>query len=105
MNLNYRNSKINRFNFIEDKDMFTPITVDDFIKSYIENNPGERNNNIKEVLIETVADKKNGAKCDICQQPIWAIGSAIVGWNGCFTCITGEADESEDYEIEDVCFR
>jgi len=85
--------------------MFVPITIDDFVKSYIENNPEEKNNNIREVLIETVADKKDGAKCNICKQPIWAIGSAIVGWNGCFTCITGEADESEDYEIDGVCFR
>ncbi len=40
----------------------------------------------------------------VCGQPIWAIGSATVDWDGCFTCITGEADESEDYEIESVCF-
>jgi hypothetical protein len=33
--------------------------------------------------------------------PIWAIGSAVVG-NACFTCITGEADPSSDYEIDEV---
>ena len=28
-------------------------------------------------------------------------GSAVVG-NACFTCITGEADASSDYEIDEV---
>lgn len=36
----------------------------------------------------------------ICGAPIWAAGSAITGINMCFTCTTGEADDSEDYEIE-----
>lgn len=82
--------------------MFNPITIDDFIKSYYENNPGERNNNIHESLIATVQAKKDGAKCMQCGSPIWAIGTAIVGWDGCFTCITGEADNSDDYEIDTV---
>jgi len=30
------------------------------------------------------------------------IGSAFVG-NACFTCITGEADPSDDYEIAEAC--
>ena len=30
------------------------------------------------------------------------IGSAEAG-NACFTCITGEADSSEDYEIAEAC--
>jgi hypothetical protein len=29
---------------------------------------------------------------------LWAIGSAIGGFDGCFTCITGENDDSGDYE-------
>ena len=36
----------------------------------------------------------------ICGAPIWAAGSAITGTNMCFTCTTGEAADSEDYEIE-----
>ena len=36
----------------------------------------------------------------ICGAPIWAAGSAITGTYLCFTCTTGEADDSEDYEIE-----
>ena len=36
----------------------------------------------------------------ICGAPIWAAGSAITGTKMCFSCTTGEADDSEDYEIE-----
>ena len=31
---------------------------------------------------------------------IWAAGSGVTGTYLCFTCTTGEADDSEDYEIE-----
>jgi len=84
--------------------MFSPISIDDFIKSYKKNNPNESIKNLREVLSAVVEDKNNGAVCNQCKQPIWAVGSAIVGWNGCFTCISGEADNSEDYEIDSVCF-
>jgi len=47
-----------------------------------------------------VADARQGARC-YCGAPIWAIGSAVVG-NACFPCITGEADPSSDYEIDEV---
>lgn len=82
--------------------MFVPVSIDDFIKGYLKNNPGEKNTPIRENLLSAVEDKKNGATCMQCGQPIWTIGSAIVGWDGCFTCITGEADNSEDYEIDSV---
>lgn len=84
--------------------MFSPISIDNFIKSYKENNPQEDAVSLRNVLTETVKAKKNGAVCNQCKQPIWAIGSAVVGWDGCFTCITGEADTSEDHEIDSVCF-
>lgn len=84
--------------------MFSPISIDDFLKSYKKNNPKEDVKNLREVLVATAQSKKDGAVCSQCGQPIWAIGSAIVGWNGCFTCISGEADNSDDYELESVCF-
>jgi hypothetical protein len=84
--------------------MFAPISIDDFIKSYKENNPKENAAELRKALVQTVEAKKNGAVCHICGQPIWAVGTATVGWDGCFTCITGEADTSEDYEIDSVCF-
>ena len=84
--------------------MFSPISIDEFIKSYKKNNPAEDSEGLRSVLHETVKAKKNGAVCNQCKQPIWAIGSAVVGWDGCFTCITGEADNSEDCEIDSCCF-
>ena len=36
-----------------------------------------------------------------CGEPIWVIGSAVAG-HACFTCITGEATPSGDYEIDEV---
>jgi hypothetical protein len=44
-----------------------------------------------------------GARCH-CGEPIWVIGSAEAG-HACFTCITGEADPSEDYEIAEACHK
>jgi len=84
--------------------MFVPISIDDFLKSYKETNPQEDVKNLRKVLVATVQSKKDGAVCNQCKQSIWAIGSSIVGWNGCFTCISGEADNSDDCEIESVCF-
>jgi len=85
--------------------MFAPISIDEFVKKHIETNPDENADDLRASLVETVNNKKNGGKCKQCGQAIWAIGTAISGWNGCFTCITGEADCSEDYEIDSVCFR
>jgi len=82
--------------------MFSPINAEDFLKSYKENNPGEDVGSLREVLANVVEAKKNGAVCNQCKRPIWAVGSAVVGWDGCFTCITGEADNSKDCEIDGV---
>jgi len=75
------------------------ITTEKFAKMYVKNNPGEIFNEIKSNLKTALKRKKAGAICVNCGEPIWAAGSAIVGFNGCFTCITGESDPSEDYEI------
>ncbi|QQK77476.1 hypothetical protein HUG15_19080 [Salicibibacter cibarius] len=80
-----------------------PISIEKFVKMHCETNPDEEPKQLRENLKEAVADKKAGATCFNCEQEIWAIGSAIV-YNGCFTCLTGDADSSEDYEIDDVCW-
>lgn len=41
-----------------------------------------------------------GERCH-CGEPIWVIGSAEAG-HTCFTCITGEVDPSEDYELAEA---
>jgi hypothetical protein len=85
--------------------VFVPISIDEFLKAHKKSNPGEDLKTYHSALIEAVNAKKSGALCSQCGSPIWAIGTATVGWNGCFTCITGETDNSEDYEIESVCFQ
>ena len=77
------------------------ISIDKFAKSVVKKNPGEDLKTVKESLKEALAAKKAGAKCPICGKPIWAAGSGITGSYLCFTCTTGEADDSEDYEIVD----
>lgn len=49
-------------------------------------------------LKSTLEDYINGVKCS-CGNDIWVIGSAAVG-NSCLTCITGESEPTDDYEID-----
>jgi len=39
--------------------------------------------------------RKTNDECD-CGRPVWR----LVGLGMCFTCITGESDASDDYELE-----
>ena len=80
--------------------MFAPISIEDFADSVMKNNKGYNRKKLIRTLRETLQAKKNGATCMVCGAPIWAAGSAITGTYMCFTCTTGEADDSEDYEIE-----
>lgn len=52
--------------------------------------------------MKAVQDKKNGATCFHCGKEIWAVGNAVV-YHAWFSCLTGEEDSSEDYEIKGVC--
>lgn len=81
-----------------------PISLEAFVKMHIKNDPDEEPSKLRGNLRQAVEDKKNGASCFNCGQEIWAIGSALV-YQGCFSCLTGEADSSEDYEIDDVCWH
>ena len=82
----------------EMKHGFTPISIENFIKSFIESNPKENSIVLRQGLQRALRDYKNGETCD-CGNQIWVIGSALVG-NRCFTCITGDACPDDDYEIE-----
>jgi hypothetical protein len=77
---------------------FAPVSTDNFIKMHLKSNPSENEKNLREHINEALADYQKGVKCH-CGNDIWVIGSAFVG-NSCFTCITGESDPSDDYEID-----
>lgn len=76
------------------------ISIEKFADMVMKNNKGYHKKELINALKDSLAAKKNGAKCIVCGAPIWAAGSAITGNSLCFTCTTGEADGSEDYEIE-----
>lgn len=75
--------------------MFAPISVKDFADMVMKNNKGYNRKQLIRTLEDALQAKRNGAKCMICGAPIWAAGSAITGTYMCFTCTTGEADNSE----------
>lgn len=76
-----------------------PISIEKFADMTVKNNKGMNKKELIKTLRQTLREKENGAKCIICGSPIWAAGSAITGTNMCFTCMTLETDDSEDYEI------
>jgi len=75
------------------------IKINDFAEEYLKTNKGEKREAVIKALKDALKRKKNGAKCCVCGAPIWAAGCAFAGSDMCFTCMTGEADSSEDYEI------
>ncbi len=75
------------------------IPIKKYAKKHIESNPGSKIHDVKESLQAAVERQKDGASCAVCEQPIWALGSAFSGFDGCFTCITGDSDDSGDYEV------
>jgi hypothetical protein len=77
---------------------FVPISFERSVTHYLKRNPGENPKPFRQSLEEAVRAKRAGKLC-ACGNPIWAIGSAVVGY-ACFTCITGQADASADYEID-----
>ena len=82
---------------------FIPISIDNFLKKHLENNPSENEKSLKEQLEKRLADHNNGIKCH-CGNDIWVVGSAFAG-NSCFSCITGESFPTDDYEIESAIIK
>lgn len=82
--------------------MFVPISIDKFVEHHLEANPGTDADIIRAALERAIQAKKDGAVCGQCGGPMWVAGSAVAERNGCFTCITGEADSSDDFEIDSV---
>lgn len=76
-----------------------PISITKFVKETIKCNPGTNSDELTASCKEALRLKHSGASCIICGSPIWAAGAALTGNYMCFTCMTGESDDSEDYEI------
>lgn len=85
---------------ITEKKGFTPISVEAYIESHLQSNPGDSHDQVRLAIKQSLDDYKKGKKC-ICGSPIWVIGSAFTG-AACFTCITGEAVPDSDYEIDEA---
>ena len=81
--------------------VFTPIRLRDYVRVHLKANRGEKEADVVARLQETLKAYQAGERC-ACGEPRWVIGSAEVG-HMCFTCITGEADPSDDYEIAEAC--
>jgi hypothetical protein len=79
---------------------FVPIGVSEYVKLYVKANPGENPTEVLARLRSCVSHAFTGARCK-CGAAIWVVGSVSAGY-ACFTCITGEAYPSEDYEIDEV---
>ncbi len=80
---------------------FAPITIQDYVKLHVKSNRGDKAAEVTAQIQRALDAYKAGERCQ-CGEPIWVIGSSQVGLM-CFTCITGEADPSSDYEIAEAC--
>ncbi len=80
---------------------FKPISIPNYVRLHLKNNPGDTEAEMTARLKSALKAYQAGARC-YCGAPIWVIGSAVAG-HMCFTCITGEAYPSEDYEIAEAC--
>lgn len=79
---------------------FKPISFDEYVVRHLKSNKDENEREFRERLREAVEAKRSGRLCD-CGNPIWAIGSAVAGYM-CFSCTTGEAEPSGDFEIDEA---
>ncbi|HZL84595.1 MAG TPA: hypothetical protein VFD07_04370 [Candidatus Krumholzibacteria bacterium] len=79
---------------------FIPIPIEAYVQKHLSSNRGVDRKDLVRRLQYALAASRSGSRCE-CGNPIWVIGSAEVGLR-CFTCITGEANPSGDYEIDEA---
>ncbi len=77
-----------------------PISIAEFVKQTVGANSDTNASDFTDACREMLRHKRNGAICG--KVPIWAVGSAVTGTAMCFTCMTGDFDDGEDYEIESI---
>lgn len=76
---------------------FTPIRMEDYVELHLRANPGDKRAEVIARLEYAIDAYRKGIRCQ-CGARIWIIGSAEAGL-ACFTCITGEYEPDNDYEI------
>ena len=76
---------------------FVSIRIDEYLKIHATHNPKEDISALSIRLQAMLKRKESGETCS-CGNQIWVVGAAQVGAM-CFTCITGEANPSGDYEV------
>lgn len=79
---------------------FTPISIDEYVKMYLVNNPTHKEVDLRNDLNFAINAYQKGVKCS-CGNDVWVIGSAALGM-GCFTCITGKNYPTDEHEIDTV---
>jgi hypothetical protein len=80
---------------------FVPIEIDEYVVLHLKRNRDDTAAGMTKSLRSALQAFRAGERCR-CGEPIWVIGSAVAR-HACFTCITGEADPSDDYEIAQAC--
>ena len=83
------------------KSNFVPISLDDYVRLHLKSHPRADAADLRARLGRALEGYRSGLRCS-CGEPVWVIGSAEAGL-ACFTCITGEADPTGDYEIDAAC--
>jgi hypothetical protein len=76
---------------------FVPISIEEYIPLHMKSNPAEPRAALEAALRESLEAAEHG-ECFDCGEPIWVLGSAIVG-RACFTCVTGQSNPTDDFEI------
>jgi hypothetical protein len=83
--------------------MWTPISIDKYVKVHLKKNPDDKENVVRVRLEAALDDYRNGIKCK-CGKDIWIVGSASFQF-GCYSCISGKAHPAGEYEIDSALVK
>lgn len=82
---------------------YTSVTIDEYIKIYLTNNPTANAEELRTKLELALTEFLKETKCS-CGGDLWVVGSALAG-NKCFNCLVGETNQSVIYEIEEAIYK
>jgi hypothetical protein len=81
-----------------------PISIEAWLDTFSPPYTGKVRERTARKIQAAVNRKLSGKKCENCGNEMWAAMSGILGWDGCYPCMAGESDSSNDYEIDEVCW-